>query len=608
MVLAMRKILVTILFLVVSVPGWAQVASDDQLALQYSQNGELEKAVAIYQKLFDQNKNQTQNYDPYLNTLLKLKRYRDAEKLVTKMMKTYSDNYSYQVDYGRILREQGKQSEATDWYNSLIRKLPKTEFLIRELSVSFYRAEAFDFSIKTLLIGRKVLEDETAFSFDLLGLYRFQKNKAMLVDEYINLFSKQPEPMLLNQAKNTFATLFESPEDYELLKTALLKKLQKEPQNAVLSDLLAWQFIQQNQFDLALKQVISLDKRLKEDGERIYDLASIFVDNNVYEQAIEALEYLLKKGKESRFYIPAKMQIVYTKNKLLTAGKFNNDQLLQLEKEYIELLSELGKNKNTVFAIRQLAHLQSSYLNKLKEAEILLEQTLKIPGLPANEIGQIKLELGDIYILTGDVWEANLTYGQAEREYTNTPIGQEAKFKNAKLSYYLGDFTWAKAQLSVLKSSTSQLIANDALNLELLINENTQTPADSNALKKYARADLMIINNQFDKALATLDSINILYPQNALADDILMSKAKIYQRLNETDKAVKQLEQIISNFSFDLWADDAVFMLAEIYEKNLQNKPRAMEYYQKVLTDFPGSLYVIEARKRFRMLRGDDIG
>ncbi|MBC7913760.1 MAG: tetratricopeptide repeat protein [Pyrinomonadaceae bacterium] len=604
----MRKILVTILFLAHTFLGQAQTAPDDVLALQYYQNGEFEKAVTIYQKLFNQNKGQTQYYDTYLNVLIKLKRYDEAEKLVKKMTAIYSDNFNYQVDFGRILREKGQQDKAADWYDNMIKKLPKDESIIRELSVTFYRADAYDFSVKTLLNGRKILNDESAFAFDLIGLYRYQKNKAMLVQEYINMFSTTPEPQLTNQAKGVFSALFESAADYDILKMALLKKLQKEPENIALSEMLAWQFIQQKEFDMALKQMIALDKRLKEDGERIYQLSSILYDNKAYQQSIEGLEFLLSKGPNNPYYVSAKMQILYTKNTMLTSGKFDAAQLAQLEKEYLSLLNELGRTKNTVFAMRQLANLKAFYLNKPKEAEALLEETLRIPGLPNNIIGQVKLELGEVYILTGEVWEANLIFGQAEREYANEPIGQEAKFKNARLSYYQGDFIWAKAQLSVLKSSTSQLIANDALNLELLITENTESVADSNALKKFAKADLLIFNNQLDKALKTLDSIPVLFPKNSLEDDILMSKAKIFQKQNLLDKTIEQLQLIVTNYKSDLWADDAIFMLAEIYEGSLKNPAKAMEYYQKLIIDFPGSLHVTEARKRYRNLRGDNIG
>lgn len=604
----MKKIFIAFLLLSAYISGSAQVASEDVLGLQYYQSGDFTKALSIYQKLFNQGRNQLQYYDPYLNTLIKLKQYDDAEKLVRKMMNAHKDNFSFQVDFGRILKERGQVEKANEWYNSLIKDLPKDENTIRDLSITFYRADAYDFSVKTLHSGRKILNDEHAFAFDLLALYRYQKNKPMLVQEYVNLMGKGPSTQLIHQAKNTFSNLFESAEDYDLLRAALLRRLQKEPQNVAYAEMLAWQYIQQKEFDLALKQIIALDKRLKEDGDRVYDLTSVFLSNKAYDQAIEALEYLLTKGPAGPHYVPAKMQILYTKNLRLTSAKLSQPELLLLEKDYIALLSEFGKSRNTIFAMRQLASLQAFYLNKPKNAEILLEEVIKIPGLQQTVIGQAKLELGDIYVLTGEIWEAALTYGQVEKEFANEPIGQEAKFKNAKLSYYRGDFVWSKAQLDVLKSSTSQLIANDALNLSLLIAENTESETDTNALIKYAKADFLIFTNQYDKALKTLDSINVLYPKNSLEDDILMSKARVYQKQNLLDKSIEQLNLIIANHSTDLWADDALFMLAETYETSMNNNAKAMEYYQKIITDFPGSLYVTEARKRFRTLRGDNLG
>jgi len=198
--------------------------------------------------------------------------------------------------------------------------------------------------------------------------------------------------------------------------------------------------------------------------------------------------------------------------------------------------------------------------------------------------------------------------GQIEKAYANEPLGQEARFKNSKLAYYQGDFVWAKAQLDVLKGSTSHLIANDALNLSLLISDNLQSENDTAALKKYADADLMIFKNRSDKALLILDSINVLYPGNSLADDILMAKSKIFIKNNTLNQAIDQLMGIIENYPSELWGDDAVFILADIYETRLNQPVKALELYQKIITDFPGSLFVIEARKRFRKLRGDKLG
>jgi tetratricopeptide (TPR) repeat protein len=302
------------------------------------------------------------------------------------------------------------------------------------------------------------------------------------------------------------------------------------------------------------------------------------------------------------------MDLLDAKTKRLTANKYSQTDLIELEKDYVSLLNELGRSAFTSQSIRKLANLQAFYLLKPVEAGEQLSKLLELPGISPIVLAQAKLELGDIYILTGEVWEAVLLYGQVEKQFSNEPFGQEAKFKNAKLSFFQGDFVWSKAQLDVLKSSTSQLIANDALNLSLLISDNLQNETDTAALRKYSNAELLIFKNQPDKALTLLDSLNILYPGNSLADDILMAKSKIFLRNNENEKAVFQLQEIAEKHLSELWGDDALFMLADLYENKLAQPTKALELYQKIITDFPGSLYVIEARKRFRLLRGDKLG
>ncbi len=605
----MNKTLLSLLFLFLSLGALAQKSTDDALALQYFREGEFEKAASIYEKLFNRGSNQQFYYEQYLSTLLKLKKYADAEKAVKKMMKAFPESFSYQIDFGRLLREQGNVQKANEWYDNLVKNLPKEEFAIRELSIAFYRAEAYDYAAKALLNGRKVLHNEGAFAYDLISLYRYQKNKPMLIQEYLEILgAPETEQNIVNQAKNTFSTVFDSPDDYNQLRIAILRKLQKAPQNIPYADLLAWLYIQQKQYDMALKQIIALDKRLKEEGDRVFNLSVMLIANKSYETAIEGLQYLINKGKENSFYIPATIQLLNAKNHLVTDGKASPAELLQLEKDYQNMLTEFGKSATTVYVTLQLANLQAFQLNKPKAAEALLEDALKTPKLPLSSLAQIKLALGDVYILTGELWEAALIYGQVEKEFANEPNGQEAKFRGAKLSYYQGEFAWAKAQLDVLKSSTSQLIANDALNLSLQIQENTETLADTNSLKKYAQAELLIFKNQSDKALMVLDSIHTLYPGNSLEDDILMAKARIYLKQDKIQQAVQQLQSIVDNHSFELWADDALFTLGDIYETKLNDREKAKSYFQKIITDYPGSFFAAEARIRFRNLRGDNIG
>jgi tetratricopeptide (TPR) repeat protein len=583
----------------------AQNNTDDALAIQFFQDGEYEKSLVLYRKLFNDGKNPNY-YDAYFNNLLKLKLYDEADKTVKKLIKASPNTYTYQVDYGRLLREKEGAEKADAYFETLVKNVPKNETAIRDLANTFYRANAYDFAIKTFTGGRKLLGDNTAFAFDLLALYRYQKNKTLLVDEYLNVIETSPE--VVAQAQSVLANVFDGNDDYELLKGALLRRLQKDPQNVSYAEMLIWQYLQQKDFDMALRQGIALDKRLKEDGERIYDLTVTFLSNAAWSPASDALQYLVSKGKEGQYYIAARIELTNTRSKMLTSGKFTQQELQQLEQDYITLLDELGRSANTAFAIQQLANLQAFYLDKAADAETLLEGLLKMPGVSPQIVGQTKLDLGSIYILTGEVWEASLIYSQVEKQFPGQPIGQEARFRNARLSYFQGDFTWAKAQLDVLKSATSQLIANDALNLGLLLTENLGSPKDTISLQTYARADMAIFKGKLDEALTALDSISVVNPSNSLQDDILMAKARIYIKQTDFQKAAIQLEAIMTNYKADLWADDAVFMLADLNEKQLNDPEKAKMLFEKIITDYPSSLYVIEARKRFRTLRGDKLG
>ena len=601
----MKRIVFFLILIISSLGLKAQLSFEEALAMQYFQTGEFEKAAILYEKLFNRTKN-ISFYDPYFNSLLKLKQFNEAEKLSRNLLKNYPGNFTYSVDIGRIYQENGDQEKATEWFNSLIRAMPANEFAIKDLAITFYRAEAYDFSIRTFITGRKLLNNENAFNYDLLSLYRFRKDKPNLIQEYINLLSTNPEA--LPQAQSVLGNILEGSEDFNQLRISILRRLQKEPQSIVMTEFLTWQYIQQKDFDMALRQIFALDRRLKEDGNRVFDLSRLLISNQAFDQAIESLNYLISKGVENNYYIPAKIELLNVKTRQLTSIKFSKENLIHLENDFNSLLNEFGRSSGTVFAIRQLANLQAYYLGKPVAAVQQLEKLLELNGLPSQIIGQIKSDLGDIYILTGEVWEAALLYGQLEKAYPNEPLGQEARYKNARLAYYQADFIWAKAQLNVLKSSTSQLIANDALNLNLLISDNLQNETDTAALKKYANADLMIFKNQSDQALTILDSISVLFPGNTLADDIFMAKSKIFIKNNEFNQAIGQLMGIIENYPTELWGDDAVFILADIYETQLNQPAKALELFQKIITDFPGSLYVIEARKRFRKLRGDKLG
>ncbi|MDQ7948507.1 MAG: tetratricopeptide repeat protein [Pedobacter sp.] len=599
------KKLIFFLFLLVQTAFCCAQEMDEALAYQFFQQGEFDKAATLFEKLFNKTKNDNY-FDFYFTSLVKIKKYKEAEVILRKLVKDYPLKPQYAIALGRVYQENGRIEESTKIYQQAIANLPKDENRYRDLANNFYRFEAYDMAISTFLQGRKALNDEQLFTYELLSIYRFKKDKPMLIQEYLNALPGTPQ--LMSQAQNVLASVFEDNKDYQLLQVALLKKIQKDPQTEIYTDLLAWQYMQQQDYEMALRQLIAQDKRTKGDGANLFNAASTFLANRAYPTAIKAYEYLLTKGTESEVYLQTRVELVNAKYELMISGKYDAASIQALANDYQAILSQYGKNGQGFIALRKLAYLQAYYLKDLKKAEATLEDGLKVQGVGQLELAQLKMDLGDIYILTKQPWEAILVYEQVAKQFETQPIGNEAKYRSAKLSFYQGNFEFAKSQADVLKASTTQLIANDALNLSLLISDNLQQKTDSLALQQYADAEMLQFMNNQAQALVKLDSIDLLYPNNSLADDILMAKAKIYIKTSELNKAVTVLQTLIATHKESIWIDDALFTLADLYEKRLNNPDEAKKLYQQLMNDFPGSMFNAEARKRFRNIRGDNLG
>jgi tetratricopeptide (TPR) repeat protein len=598
----MKRIYVLVMVLFVCSTAVLAQNNDLLLARQYASNGEQQKALDLYQGLFKQDNEAY--YQQYLNALLTFKKFDEAESITKKMLRKYPGNNEFIIALGNVYTQQGNTAKADALYNDLVKNLPADQGAIANIASQFYQSANADYAIKIFLQGRKLLHNDDAFAFELITLYRYKRDKAALTEEYLNFLPANP--VFISQAESTLAGIYEGPADYDILKVSLLKRIQKDPQQIVYTNLLTWQFLQQKEFDMALNQALALSRRQNDDGTNLFELCRTLVANDAYDAAIRGYEYIISKGnKDNQNYISAKIELINTKNLKVTNGQYTQADLLGLEKDYIDLLNELGRGRGTVFAMQKLANLQAFKLHKLKNAQTLLESIITIQGVRPALLAACKLDLGNVYLLNNQPWDATLLYSQVEKDNSGTAIAQDAALRNARLAYYTADFNWARRQLDILKAATTQLIANDALNLSLLISDNLNADSSGNALKIYARADLLIFAEQPTKALLTLDSIDKKYPGNALAADILMAKTRIMIQQKDFTNAIALLKEIVEKHSFDLWADDAVFMLGDIYETKLNDANQAKTYYQKIITDYPASLWINDARKRYRLLRGD---
>jgi tetratricopeptide (TPR) repeat protein len=578
----------------------------EKLGMFYYNDQQYDKAAEVYKELFDNNLTHFY-YTYYLYSLLALREYEEADKAVRTMIKTSQRSVRYQVDQGYILQLQDKFDKAYRHYDNVINSLRPIKPEIMETASAFVSRQVFEYAVKTYEKGRELLNDNNLFHEDLARIFEITGDYKMMIEEYLKLLQADPTKMEYVQGRlqNTLNRDNDNTVS-EILRESLLLKSQKNPDDRNLSQMLLWLSIQRKDFEFALVQAISLDKRFSENGYQVFSLGNLALSNQDFTTAAKSFQYILDMGPASPFYLESltgNLQARFLG--IVTGVTSDREEFVNLEKEYLNTLQDFGYNPRTIFLMRDLAHLQAFYLDKIDEAVEILDKAVAMPNVNPNTIADCKLELGDILLYKGEVWDASLLYSQVEKSLKNEPAGHEAKFRNARLSYYIGEFEWAKAQLDVLKAATSKLIANDALELSLLIADNMDLDSTYTALGYYSHADLLTYMNKYEEALPVLDTIRMLGLYHSLDDEVLFKKAEICLKMNRFEEADSLLAKVVSDYSRDILADNALFKRAELQETVFGDTETAMKLYQQVLTEYPGSLFVTESRKRFRLLRGD---
>lgn len=603
----MRRICLFVMALLLSA-AWS-FAQDAKLAQQYLADGEFEKAVTLFEKLYTQDNDNEYYFDRYIECLMELQRYEELERSLLKQIRKRPNDSRLYVNYGRMFEQQGKDEDAKKQYRKAIDQLPKDRYAVSKLANAFSMANKYDLAVETYEKGATMLNDKQFFSYNLADLYRRKGDVGKMIEQYLNSLDAFPERV--DNIKSIFQRYL-SPDDMNVLQQQLYDRIQSSSNAGAVQyiDMLAWAFLQKKDYKNALRQVRALDKQQKGDGLRVYQLAQIASNDKDYDVAIEAYQYVIDKGMGTPFYVDSKQEYLRCRrNKLVEGYNYSKAELLELEKQYETFINENGKSRNTASLIMELADMEALYLNNLNKAITLLSDLITLPGVPAGMLGQAKLNLGDYYLMKTEVWESTLLYSQVDKAYKDDVLGHEARFRNARLAYYSGDFEWAQAQFEILKASTAKLIANDALDMSVFISDNLNLDTTAKALQFYAEADMLIFQNRFDEAFGKLDSLNKAFPNHSLEDDVWYLKAKVYTKKRDYAQAAKMYELIIENYADEIRADNSLFALAELYENEnqLNNKDRASVLYEQLFIDFSGSTFAVEARKRYRLLRGDKI-
>jgi len=389
----------------------------------------------------------------------------------------------------------------------------------------------------------------------------------------------------------------------ELLRIELLRLTQKHPGKTIYNEMLIWLFQQKGDFKSAFVQVKAQDRKLRANGKRVFEFGEVCSNNESYDLALEAFQYVIDLGKENKYYRTANYRSLNTlKKKITNSSSYTKEDLINLESKYNFTLDEVGRAPHSINTMMELGHLQGFYLQKFSSAIAILEEAITLAARVPKVQGKCKMLLADVLLISGEIWDASLYYSQVDKAFKEDVLSHEAKFKNAKIFYYTANFALALSQLDVLKSSTQKLIANDAMELSLLITDNLALDTTANTMRMYAEADLLTSQHRFEEAIGKFDSINIALPYHSLNDEILMKKYEIDFRKQNYEQAAARLTEIVTKYGEDILADNALFLLGEMYQNVFKDEIKAAEYYKNLFLNYTGSMFGIEAKKRYRKL------
>lgn len=594
--------------LLISSTGLAQPDTEQQLGLQFFSNREFQKAAEVFERMYKKQPDHF-TYTYYLQSLVELGELNDAAKIVKQQIKRFPNDARYKVDEGFVMTRDNQALKAQKLYEDLVKELKPEQRAVIELANAFANRREYDLAIKTYQKGRQLLAPQYTFGFELAYLYELQGQYPQMVNEYLGLLDGNEENSIQVQSRLQSSLNYDPDNSKsEALRQAIIQQVQEHPDNLMLSELMVWMSVQLKDFESALLHARAIDRRMDEGGRRVFELAHLAVENGNYEVASEGFQYVMNTSNDESLRNIAEVELLTADYNVITSDyPVDNEKLGDLAEKFRRSIEKSEGNILYYPLVRELAHVEAFYLDNANEAISLLQDLIQKTSNNRSMQAECKLELADIFLLTGEQWEATLLYSQVDKAFKNDPIGHEARFRNARLSFYIGEFEWARAQLDVLKAATSKLIANDAMAMSLLITDNLGQDSSTVALGSYARADLLLYRYRMDASLALLDSVMMAFPGHPIIDDVLMKKAEINMIQGQFSHAEALYLEIINEHGQGILSDDAKFKLANLYRENIKDNVKAMAMYQDLMMKHPGSLYTFEARKLFRSLRGDQL-
>ena len=469
-------------------------SQNEQLAQYYYDKGDFEKAKISYEELLESIPQNMQYFLRTVDCYQQLQQYDIAEKAIQTRLDKYKQA-SLLVELGFNFQLQKKEERANINYNQALDRIRKNPNEVYSIANSFEKKVLLDYALKSYQIASDLVPNYN-FNYQKGLLYGQMGNTEMMISTFLDEAFANPQNSILIQ--NQLARYITEDGDAsfsDALRKALILRVQKS-QDLFWNRYLSWYYVQQKEFSKAFIQEKAIYKRNPESLANIVSLIQLAIEEEDQDTAKEMLNFVIENTNDLELLVQAHSYLI----KL----KINNAQekeLLAINSELDGLLTEYEITPFTLSLQLIQAHFVAFNLKNPEKGRAIIKKALELQ-LNDYDVAKVKMELADILLYEEKFNQALIYYSQIEMDLKNDVVAHEASLKAAKTSYFKADFAWALKQFKELKSANTQLIANDALEYFLLINDNTVADSTQTALAAFAKGDYLLYQNRNQEAIA----------------------------------------------------------------------------------------------------------
>jgi tetratricopeptide (TPR) repeat protein len=606
----------TALFLFIVSTSLAQVnqSIDEQfkLAQSYEQAGLFSKAEEIYRQIYIREPNNFQLYEPLNRVLVSQRKYNESiELLQSKIIQSPKDYNLYgQLGVTYYLMEKTKSAEEI-WEKGIATD-PSSYIPYRVMANYAIECRAFETAIELLNRGEKNAPDPTLFSMDIANLYIIFMKFEKAAVEFCNLIEFHPEQVAV--VKSRINSYLSKPDALDETINVVKKFIDSKPRLEIY-DLLTFIYQASGNYEEAFQSVISLEKKFNSNGMYIFTFAQEAFRNQKYDWTSNAYNEIIKNHTNSPYFQTAKIGYARTLEAALDQKYFQQNEswkpivlprqsfvneYMNIISAYNDLANEFPNNAVNLEVLFRIAQIYGERIFDYQQADIFYKKVIQISPQSIYAV-QSNISLGIIFIKKSNLEQAKGFFQQA-LAINAIELGDRsrANFFLAYIEFWKSNFLSSLDLLKIVGMNPTTDYTNDALELSTLI---TSTKKDSLNLVRYAKADLLLLQNKYKEAgteLKTLSDDNNLFIINDFAK---IKLAELFVAENNYSEAVKILEDLSENKKSSLFVEKSTFLLAECFQYGINNFEKAVKIYQNLLETFPNSLYFDRAREALNSIQ-----